>query len=118
MSELAVKVEPAAAITLTWLEMTQIGEATFSFSEELTPLDKLPVPLNLSEVNNTAFLDLSYKNNVDATSAKQPAMTSWQLTEFSSTQMKLKVDFENPLYVSTGDTADELSLRIVQPLIF
>ena len=51
-----------------------------------------------------SFLSIEYQNNMDGCSNKQPKLTDWYIVEngFTNTEMKIKLIFENPVYVSSG----------------
>ena len=43
---------------------------------------------------------------------------SVKLLSFSEEQIKMKIDFANPLSISSGFEPDKLKIRIVQPALF
>ena len=76
------------------------------------------MPLNLTSISKSAFFEVVYKCNVDENSPKMPLLTKWLVSEFTDTRVKFQLFFENPLYVSTGEIPDTVTITFAQPLIF
>ena len=72
--------------------INQIGVLTIYFS------DYLEVPKNLSVINKTSLEIILIPSN---TSLINFLNFTWNLTSFTSKYLKLKINFEHPLYVSS-----------------
>ena len=78
-------------------EMTKSGRVTILFSQDINRIS------NISWINHTS-LNLEV---LDKTSDKKNF--TWDIVSLSNAIMVLKVNFENPLYIS-NPTKDELSV--------
>jgi hypothetical protein len=47
-----------------------------------------------------------------------PELIEWRVVEFSSERMKVKLDMSEKLYVSTGESRDQVHFRFLNNSIF
>ena len=93
-------------------EFTQNGEITVQFSESLRSMDQMK-GLNLTMISNEFMFEVDYKTYVDDQYVGEesvPELLDWQVIFFGSNYMKFKLDFSNPLLVSTGEEKDQLDI--------
>ena len=65
------------------------------------------------------FIEITYVNNINSNCiTTSPELISWYISEFSNYGFTAKIDFSNPLYVSSGDFADEIKITIKNPYVF
>ena len=65
------------------------------------------------------FIDISYINNNDGECiSTTPELIDWYITKFDNYKMDIFLNMTNPVYVSSGDIKDVLSVRVLNPFFF
>ena len=49
---------------------------------------------------------------------KIPELVSWEFSSFTSYDLKLQLQFSNPLYVSSMETRDSIDIDFLNPMLF
>lgn len=85
--------------------------------------DKQNMSLQLFNELKDKILKLTYrpalsKNQSETVSKQFPALSNFTLVNFNQTGMSIKLEFENPLYVSSTGVQDSLDFQILIPTIF
>ena len=101
------------SISLKPRKVNQIGEVYFLFSERLLTPDRFN--LTLANISNDFWFDLSYLTNVIE---NPPQMLDWKVYDFTETKIGFKMNFSDPLYVSSAEKIDTIQLSLLQPQIF
>jgi hypothetical protein len=89
------------------------SEVVIKFSERLRPI--ADYNLNMSSDKPLNFLlDLSYFSFLQDSNPSAPEVTlvSWDLLNFTAEEILIKLNFSDPLYVSTGAKKDMLGARV------
>lgn len=76
-------------------EISKSGRITILFNQDIIKLS------NISWINETS-LDLQIADKSDKKNF------TWRILSLTNAIMELKIDFENPLYISNGGKKDEL----------
>ena len=71
--------------------------------------------MTLAELQENGYFNLTLQSYSENSPVN---MTSWQLTNFTSSSVKFKVTFSDNLYVSNGDKPDEINVALPKPWIF
>ena len=65
------------------------------------------------------ILNISYKSNIDSICVPtQPKLNNWMITAFENTQLKIYLNMSNPVYVSSSDIPDEITLQVNNKYMF
>jgi len=121
------EVEIREPITLNVTTFGIEGDLVLSFSETLFSLDELAhLGLNITVLNELKdrILNISYRSNALDLEVEEgdkiviPEMSEWSITNFTRYDLRLKFEFLNPLYVSTYDGKDRMTIRFLNPHLF
>ena len=80
------------------------AEVTIEYSELLNEL-------NITIFNASDLIDIEYRNMITS-SQKVPELISYEVLNFTENFMIIGLGFTLPLYVSSGDTKDQLYITI------
>lgn len=98
------------------------GEMTLLFSEQLFDIEHYAKQgINMTFFNRirSSVLEVRYTTHVaDVKEEKMPRLESWNVTEFASHSIKIKLNFSNILYVSSAPIKDTINVQILQPQFF
>ena len=64
------------------------------------------------------FLEISYEAQENGCTTIIPELIDWFITEFENDYMKIFLNLTNPVYVSSSDVADQVNIRVVEPMFF
>ena len=66
-----------------------------------------------------SFLDIRYANNINSNCiTTSPVLKDWYISQFTRSGLLVKLEFTNPLYVSSGDEADQVQITVKNPYVF
>ena len=112
-------------IDLEIFSINQIGEVQILFSELLESLETVGKgKLTTRSISNSLVFDIRYLCMIDQSQAtpselqKMPKLRNWWVQNFTESEVILKLNFTNPLYVSTGEERDILRITFEQPSLF
>jgi hypothetical protein len=83
-------------------DITLLGVFTFEFTEEVIENRGL-YTLSLEELKNIIEIKMIPGEEQDPS---KNGITNYYITEMSGKNLKIQVIFENPIYISTGETPD------------
>ena len=112
-------------------DISTLGNITIEFSEPVQSLEKLNkalskgrrlsagLELNLTSLKNLDIIEVIYSTTaLDDEDQPISKMLDWNVVDFNSTHMVIHSEFENPLKVSSTDSADLIFVKIKKPHFF
>ena len=86
-------------ISLEIIDVYPDGSIIIFYSEDLILMKELE-KVNVTS-NFTDLLNITYFSKMDIDDPHRPILINWNITELSSNQLNLKLNFKNELYVSS-----------------
>ena len=87
------------------------------FSEKLKSLDELMQGTKRSLKED--FLEITYVSHQEGNCTPlRPALVDWYISKFTNYQLEVFLNFTNPLFVSSSEVQDEISVRVKNPYVF
>ena len=107
------KVRPPIYLNVS--EFDQNGKLNLEFSEELYPIGNI-THIN---INITNYLILTYTCMGDSEESEIiPKLLSYQILNTSANSLILKLNYSDPLYVSSFSLRDRLSILVIANQLF
>ena len=90
------------------------------FSEKLKSLAEL-MQGSKRNLKESSLLEINYKTMVEPNgkcAQKIPVLVDWFITNFDNFQLEIFLNLTHPVYVSSEEERDQISIRVNNPHLF